>query len=40
MGLLGLPVERYITTSDARERLLLRAVTNRAIGIVNKLNKG
>jgi hypothetical protein len=40
MGLLGLPVDRYLHTSDKRERLLLEAVTDRAISIVNKLNKG
>lgn len=38
MGLLGLPVDRYLTTTDARERLLLRAVANRGVEIVNKLN--
>ena len=40
MGLLGLPVDRYLTTRDERERLLLRAVAERAVSIVNKLNKG
>ena len=40
MGLLGLPVERYVTNRDHRERLLWEAVANRAIAIVNKLNKG
>jgi hypothetical protein len=40
MGLLGLPVGRYISTKDERERLLLRAVTERSIAIVNKMNKG
>jgi hypothetical protein len=39
MGLLGLPVDRYLSTTDERERLLLRAVTSRAVELVNKLNR-
>lgn len=38
MGLMGLPVDRYLTTTDDRERLLLRAATERAVEITNKLN--
>jgi hypothetical protein len=40
MGMMGLPVDRYLTTTDERERLLLRAATARAVELTNKMNGG
>jgi hypothetical protein len=39
LAVLGLPAERYLTTHDAEERLVLSALAQKAARIVNELQR-
>lgn len=40
MALLGLPAWEYLTLASPAERLVLDAVTDRAVAIANRVNRG